>query len=78
MIDSDKYYNLQKIVSDGYIPWIKSTPTMKRFVLKHRAILNPLISGTGRGHRYLIKGSAITNLLALAESGQLNSYIDNA
>lgn len=74
MIDNEKYYSLSQIIKDGHIPWIKSLPTLRRWIKKDETLFKTITTGDGSSRRYFIRGSAIKNVLSLAKDGQLKNY----
>jgi hypothetical protein len=71
MIDETKYYSLAQIIENKYIPWIGSIPTLRKWVKRDEQLFKTISKGVGFGRRYFIKGSALVEVLKLAEEGKL-------
>lgn len=73
-IDSKKYYSLNEVIENNYLPWIKSIRTLVRWIecdRLDRNVLNVNIIGEGNGKRYYIKGSNLIKFIVLFEDGSL-------
>ena len=74
MIKQEKYYTLSEINRLHFIPWIKSYPTLKRWVFKDMEkdnLLHVKMIGNKSGRRYLIKGQHIIEYLEKIDNGAL-------
>lgn len=71
----DKLYSLDAIIENGWIYWIKSRPTLAKYVnadLKYENIFKATKWGEGSSARYLIKGIHILEYIVAFESNQLH------
>lgn len=74
-IDPEKYYNTSDILRNSYFPWVKSMPSIIKWIerdLKSNNILGSIRVGTGTGTRYLIKGENLIKFIAQFEDGSLS------
>ena len=66
-IQSEEYYTLARVVKNGFIPWIKSAPTLRRIIRKQDPV-NPkivvIVEGEGTAKRYKIKGQSVIDFLS--------------
>lgn len=76
-IDPFKYYSMLEMVNDAVFPFCgKDIRTYRTTIAKDIAkggasVLKPVIRGSGRGKRYLIKGNNIRQFISLVESGRI-------
>lgn len=78
-VDPKKYYNLTELLE--YTPWIKSLPTLAKWVdadMDADNILKAVKVGEGSGTRYHIKGENIINFLAKVDDGSLNINLSSS
>jgi len=74
-IDPEMFYSVAEIIRHRFFPWIKSIPTLVKWLDyqydedKQLIVYNS--KGTGPGKRYYIKGSDIIKLKKLLEQGRV-------
>ena len=79
MIEKEKYYTLNEIIKKKLIPWVKSLPTLSRWVNKDikngGQLFKAIVRGDGIGKRYLIKGESLIEFINQADTGKLQNPI---
>lgn len=63
-MDRQKYYTLNTLHQSGRIWWIKSLPTLKKWVLKdinHHNLLKTIIDSDGKAPRYYFLKDNVEN-----------------
>ena len=79
-IKPEEWYTLIDVWNKRMIPWAKSRWMVKAIVdrdAKSEKVLNPSITGTGRGTKYHFKGSNIINFIHKAAAGDLRLGTNN-
>ena len=76
-IEPQRWYTMQDIVRMRMIPFATSVWSVRNLVNADRAkrsksILNPIVTGNGRGTKYLVKGEKIIKFVKLVEAGKAN------
>ena len=56
---ADKYYSLNKISKEKWIPWATTIPTLRKWVEMYPDLFMVVVQGSRTGRRYHIKGSVI-------------------
>ena len=72
-IDPAQYYSLTQIIQNGFIPWVKSLPTLRSWVKKN-GLFKEITTGEGNARRYYVKGSSLIEIVKLADKGKLKNY----
>lgn len=74
-INPNEYYSLRQIIKNEYLPWIKSLPTLSKWIssvdTNGQPYLKSIIRGEGAGKRYYVKGSDIIQIINLSLEGNL-------
>lgn len=69
-----EWVSLQDIVREKLFPWAGSFWLARKIVVKDRKgsnILQPIITGRGRGKKYRFKEENITKFVTLVETGKV-------
>jgi hypothetical protein len=75
ILTPEKVESLHQIFKSGKIYWIKSWPTLRKWVendMKGNNILDPIVIGEGKGRRYFVKKENIDKYVQAFENHQLN------
>lgn len=76
-INPKEWYSLNAIAKEKMLPWAKDIKTVRKVVdhdLKNGKILQPVITNTGHGKRYLIKGENILKFIQAVQTGKVKLH----
>ena len=78
-IHKNKYYSAKSILSNEWLPWIKSLPTVTEWIQENAEYLKPIIreSKSAGGKRYYIKGEYLIEFLKKIEKKGLVVKAEN-
>lgn len=71
---AEQWYSMQDLLRDNVFPWCHSLFAVRNFVLwdiKNHNMMKTMVTGTGRGTKYNIKGANIIKFIAAVEEGKV-------
>ena len=70
-LKNNRWYSARFLITNNVFPWIRSLPTLVRWVEANPELFKPIIKEGKTGKRYHFKGEVILELLQKAERGEL-------
>ena len=70
-IEKKRWYSANSIIKKEFFSWIRSLPTLTKWIDENPEIFKAIIKNGKEGKRYYLKGEIISEIIKKAEKGEL-------